>query len=339
MIRFDLTNASAWNHRSGLARVSVRLREELGSAAEPWTWAEGSAPLQAEDWLFTTELFSERERPGIRAFLERPPCRIAALFHDAIPLKLPHVTWPASVARHPEYMKLLSRFDRVWAVSAASREDLLGFWAWQGVARPPPVEVLPLGADANRGVGRGSGARAQSAMCSLVTVGILEPRKNQELLLDAAEALWRDGLPFELHVAGRTNPYFGKPIAARLHAMKARWPGLQYHPDADDRAVAQLLAGARAAVFPTIAEGCGLPLLESLWAGVPCVCSDLPVLLENASGGGCLAVPVGDQRAWETALGLILTDDSLHGRLVREAASRSLPTWSQAARILEEALR
>jgi glycosyltransferase involved in cell wall biosynthesis len=106
--------------------------------------------------------------------------------------------------------------------------------------------------------------------------------------------------------------------------MTARWPGLLYHADADDRAVAELHATARAAVFPTIAEGCGLPLLESLWAGVPCVCSDLPVLLENAAGGGCMAVPVADHRAWKSALRQILSEDSLHARLAREAAAADL---------------
>ena len=88
---------------------------------------------------------------------------------------------------------------------------------------------------------------------------------------------------------------------------------------------------ARASLFPTIAEGCGLPLLESLWQGVPSVCSDLPVLMENASGGGCLPVAVSDHTAWKAALKQILTDDALHARLVHEAVTRPLPTWKEAA--------
>src|SRR6185503_18499856 len=87
------------------------------------------------------------ERPGLAAFLDARACRTAAIFHDAIPLRHPHITWPQSVARHPGYMKLLARFDRIWAVSQASANELTGFWHWQGIERPPPVEVLPLGAD------------------------------------------------------------------------------------------------------------------------------------------------------------------------------------------------
>ncbi len=116
-----------------------------------------------EDRLdLTPELFSEAERPGLHGHsLIGAPCRLAALYHDAIPIKHPAITWPKSVARHPSYMKMLSRFDRVWAVSAASREELLGFWKWQGVSSPPPVEVLPMGADW-AGVARSPGSGAEA---------------------------------------------------------------------------------------------------------------------------------------------------------------------------------
>ena len=59
-------------------------------------------------------------------------------------------------------MKLLSRFDRVWAVSGASRDELLGFWKWQGIADPPPVDVLALGAD-GAGTVRPGGAAVPQA--------------------------------------------------------------------------------------------------------------------------------------------------------------------------------
>ena len=47
-----------------------------------------------------------------------------------------------------------------------------------------------------------------------------------------------------------------------------------------DPAVATLLAGSRALLFPSFAEGYGLPLAEALAAGAPAICSDLPALRE-----------------------------------------------------------
>jgi len=337
MIFFDVTKTGGSGHRSGLMRVSARLAEELGTAARTVNWATWDRRMGASDWFLTSELFSEEERPGLTDFLAACVGRTAAIFHDAIPLKHPHITWPQSVARHPSYLKLLARFSRVWAVSAASRDELLGFWRWQGLDTMPPVDVLALGADFNRAArARRTDARKRDA--SLVSVGILEPRKNQMLLLDAAETLWSEGLNFELNLVGRVNPHFGAPMVARVRALEKRFQGLRYHASADDAAVAALYSQARASVFPTIAEGCGLPLLESLWQGVPCVCSDLPVLRENAASGGCWAVATNDRAAWTDALRRVLTDDALVARLEVEASTRALPVWAEAASALRTAL-
>ncbi len=338
MIYFDTTNASSWGHASGLARVSRRLLGELGASATGARWPEiGKLPGKS-DWILTPELFSEAERPGITALLEKRPCRMAAIYHDAIPIKLPGITWPRSVERHPTYMKLLSRFDRVWAVSRARRDELLGFWKWQGIADPPPVDVLALGADGAGIVRPGGAAAPQASPATIVAVGILEPRKNQAVLLDACEVLRAEGIDFDLHLVGRVNPHFGVPIAERVEAMQVRWPGLRHHAGMGDAALARLVLSSRATAFASLAEGCGLPLLESLWLGVPCVCSDIAPLLENADGGGCSVVAGNGLAGWIEGLRRILVDDSLRARLAAEAASRELPTWSGAARSLRDAL-
>jgi glycosyltransferase involved in cell wall biosynthesis len=337
MIFFDVTKSGGAGHRSGLLRVRARLADELGDSVREVSWTSWDRSMSAGDWFFTAELFSEEERPGFSAFLAARSGRAAAVFHDAIPLKWPQITWPQSVARHPSYMKMLAQFDRVWAVSAASCAELAGFWRWQGLEQVPPLDVLALGADADRAprvTGRVEAVRSKS----LISVGILEPRKNQALLLDVAETLWREGLDFELNLVGRVNPHFGRSLEKRVKALAKKFPGLRHHAAASDAVVAGLYADARASVFPTIAEGCGLPLLESLWQGVPCVCSDLPVLLENANGGGCWPVMTNDRAAWTEVLRRVLTDGELAVRLRNEARSRKLPTWAAAAETLRAAL-
>ncbi len=337
MIFFDTTSASSWRHSSGLARVSRRLLGELGASAAGAGWPQIAGMAGKDDWFLTPELFSEAERPGFASFLGGRTCRLAAVYHDAIPIKHPAITWPRSVGRHPGYMKLLARFDRVWAVSQASRDELLGFWRWQGVPDPPPVEVLALGAD-GPGAGRAPVAGAREGPPRIVATGILEPRKNQGVLIDACEALRREGLEMELHLVGRVNPHFGLGIRKRIAAAGKRWPGLRHHPGMGDPELAGLIRTARATAMPSIAEGCGLPLLESLWMGVPCVCSDIAPLVENAREGGCLVVAGNTPDGWRDALRRVLTDDALHARLCAEAAGRPLPTWSAAAETLRRAL-
>ena len=336
MIYFDVTKSSAVRHRSGLARLSERLREELGVDAQTGSWNDIRDRAKADDWFVTTELFSEAERPGFTEFLNQRTCRTAAIFADAIPMKHPQITWPQSVARHPSYLKMLGRFEKVWAISHASREELTSYWKWLGLERTPPVQTLPLGADLRR-VPRGR--RATSAeQRGLLCVGILEPRKNQRFLLEVCEELWTSGMTFDLHIVGRVNPHFGAPVVAQIKSLQKKFSGLLYHEAARDDVLAGLYGSVRATVFPTIAEGCGLPLLESLWHGVPCVCSDLPVLRENSDGGGCIAAEVNSHEAWTKALRTVLQDDVEHARLTQEALARPLPRWSETADRLRSGL-
>jgi glycosyltransferase involved in cell wall biosynthesis len=350
MIYYDTTKMGSVRHRSGLTRVSGRLQEEFGGLVTPVGWdgarrgfvsGKERAPvaLTAADWLFTVELFSDSERPGFADFVRSRPCRLAAMFHDAIPLRWPHITWPQSVQRHPGYMGLLAGFDRVFAISEASRRDLTGFWRWQGVTPRAQVDLVELGADfdgENRV--RRDALIPDKGRAALLCVGIVEPRKNQAFLLDVAETLWRDGLDFDLHVVGRVNPHFGAPVRERMKRLEKRERRFRFHEAAGDRELGRLYATARAVVFPTIAEGCGLPLLEALWRGVPCVCSDLPVLRENADGGGCLAARVNDAADWAVKLRIVLTDAEANRRLQEAAMARELPRWTETAAALRRAL-
>jgi glycosyltransferase involved in cell wall biosynthesis len=292
------------------------------------------------DWLLTVELFSSAERPGFGEWMGRRECRLAAMFYDAIPLRFPQVTWPQSVQRHPLHMKMLAEFDRVFAISRASQKDLTGFWQWQGVAPRATVTTIDFGADFD-GSERVLAPRTAppGSRPKLLCVGIVEPRKNQGFLLDVCEALWRDGLDFELHIVGRLNPHFGAPLGKRFGQTQRRESRLHFHAAASDTVLKQLYTEAHAVALPTQAEGCGLPLLEALWHGVPCVCSDLPVLRENADDGGCLTATVNNESDWRAKLRAVLPAGTESRRLQTAAMARPLPRWAGTAKALLDALR
>ncbi|HEY4302422.1 MAG TPA: glycosyltransferase [Candidatus Didemnitutus sp.] len=350
MIYYDVTKMAGADGRSGLTRVSSRLWHELGKSVRPVRWDKRSGGWRdnatgagiegtAADWLLTVELFSEAERPGWGGFLRRRTMRLAAVFHDAIPLRWPHITWPQSVQRHPEYIKSLAGFDRVWAVSAASLTDLTGFWRWQGTRPVATVSTVDLGSDFDGSerelalTGTGAG-RPQ-----LLSVGIVEPRKNQAFLLGVCQQLWNSGVDFELHVVGRENPHFGRPIARLLEKEQRRERRFHFHGAIGDEKLHGLYARASAVVFPTLAEGCGLPLFESLWRGVPCLASDLPPIRESAEGGGCRLFPVGDARAWAEGIRGFLDSPESRAELRHQAMHRPLPRWCDTAGTLLAGLR
>jgi glycosyltransferase involved in cell wall biosynthesis len=118
----------------------------------------------------------------------------------------------------------------------------------------------------------------------LLFVGLLSRRKNLETLLRAFESVAATDRDVSLVLSGQPSHGF-EAIVAALGGLRARARVrfLGFVPEAE---LPALYTAATALVFPSLAEGFGLPLLEALACGTPVVASDLPVFREI--GGDCV---------------------------------------------------
>jgi len=94
-----------------------------------------------------------------------------------------------------------------------------------------------------------------------------------------------------------------------------------------DLELAGYLAGARALLFPSLAEGFGLPLIEALSSGTPVIASDLPVFREIGQNIPDFLDPI-DGPAWERTVMAYAEEVSppRTAQLERMAGYRA-PTW------------
>lgn len=271
--------------------------------------------------FLTAELFS----PQVAASLPGSFPRVA-VFHDAIALRFPELAPPGTVARFPGYLQELLKFDGIAAVSEESRDSLLAYWHWLGAANPPPVKAIPLGVDPPRAA-RPAPAAARPGLPVVLSVGTLEGRKNHLALLEACELLWARGEKFELRLVGSVQRQTGRAALARLRALQLAGRPLRYDGPLADAAVDAAYADCAFTVYPSLAEGFGLPVIESLARGRPCICSAHGALGELSHGGGCLALGDLEPASLATAIARLLDSPAELTALAAAASTRTFRTW------------
>ncbi len=170
----------------------------------------------------------------------------------------------------------------------------------------------------------------------VLSVGTLEGRKNHAALLDACERLWAGGVSFELRLIGAARPETAQAVLERIATLQAAGRPLRYDGVVDDGALAEAYAACLFTVYPSLMEGFGLPVSESLARGKPCVCSGHGALGESARGGGCLLLEAVDAASLAGAMGRLLSDKPVLERLGAEARARKFKSAAGYAREVRE---
>lgn len=215
------------------------------------------------------------DRPAaIRRVLKATGGRFVSLVHDLIPIQLPEYNRPGHDLKHVERMRTVAGLSDVVIVNSDDTGAALApFLAEAG--RAPPLVSAPLGVHVSATDARRTRHEAKAPY--FVCISTIEPRKNHLLLFNIWRRLAEGGAVPKLHLAGHRGWHNEAALDVIERSASLR-PHLVEHKALSDRDMGELLAGARALLMPSFAEGYGLPVAEALAAGVPVLCSDLPTL-------------------------------------------------------------
>lgn len=287
-------------------------------------------------WLLQGEIVFEAQGPQRRSSARSLGLKVAAIFYDAIPVT--HPQWVPDQAirdNHAAYMRGLAECDRVLAISHDACAQLTRFWREAGV-RPRavaktcwiPGELSAAPRPSVTGSPPVAGMRLR-----LLCVSTLEPRKNHRTLLAAmAELSTRHpDLDWQLDLVG--NRYAGgDDIVRAVEEAAAQDHRIVWHGVVDDAVLNQFYARAHLTIYASRVEGYGMPIVESLWHGRPCICHHEGVMAELAAEGGCLTVDMTNPSALAESIHTLATDESTYRTLAETALQRHIPTWRSYAR-------
>jgi len=313
---------------SSRRRPTWSIRQKLTGYARRCFYQDGHALKNHFEALIVPEVFSEdnyNNLPRLASNLDSGP-RIA-IFHDSIPLKFPHLSSPKTIARLSCYMQQLATFDAVAPNSEASKNDLLEAWNALHIKNIPLVKALPLCVEQKNEpkIQFSYDKTTKNILC----VGSIEGRKNHVALLEAAETLWAKGEDFQLTLVGLLNHESGQKAKTLIDALKEKKRDLRWLGSVNEEILNFEYSQAYFTIYPSLYEGFGLPVLESLVRGIPCVSSMGGALKETAQGGGCLLMEDTSSQSIADCLARLLHDEALHRALVQEALNRKFRTWDE----------
>jgi len=309
------------------------LRQRTASYAQRLLGRKGSLPKSSG--FIAPELFSTKVSSHLSEVFSVTEGPRIAIFYDAIPLKFPELTPAGTVARLPGYLRELLQFDGIAAISKDSATSLKDYWAWLGVRQHPPVHAIPLGVDQIDANSVGpSVATPAAGVPRVLSVGTIEGRKNHLALLDAAEILWSEGLVFELELLGLARHDTASKALKKIDALKRSDRSLIYRGSVPDRELEIAYRQCAFTVYPSLIEGFGLPVIESLQYGRPCVCSGHGALAESALGGGCITLESVNAASLADAMRRLLKNPVELNDLVTGAQSRRFKSWNEYAQNL-----
>ena len=255
------------------------------------------------------------------------PCPTVVTIHDLIWRRSPR-DYAAIDRRLYElkYRRSARAATRIIAISECPRRDIVSDWGidpgkidviYQGC---DPIFTRPVTYDDRERVHRAYSLPARY----IITVGTVQPRKNQLLAVRALEALPAD---VELLIVGGSARGYGEEIDryAASRGLAGRIRRLSGIPFAD---LPALYALASLSSYTSRYEGFGLPLVESLSVGTPAIaCTGS--CLEEAAGEGAVYVDPDDAAAYARAAGAIIAHTHVRDRLAakgRRHVSRFTPT-------------
>jgi len=289
--------------------------------------------LRAGNTLLIPDLCWDNRIRSWAAMAARPGKKIA-IFHDAMPLRLPGQA-DSQDKLFAEYVRQLGQMDLVICISREVEADLRRYWAEFDIA-PRPTRVLnwPVPFEEER-----PNHPPNRAARRIIYVSRLKLRKNHLVLFEACERLWAQGTDFALDLIGIEDAFTDtRKILRRMRALAKKGRRVQWRKHISDAELAQAYRECSFTVFPSQLEGFGLPIIESLWHGRPVICGGSGAIGEVAAGGGCLLVDQNDPGALATAIGALLNDAALYDRLYDEARRRAFRSWGDYGRELDELL-
>lgn len=289
--------------------------------------------IKNNDILLVPEIFHKDLMLGINQVKkEYKNITLIAIFHDAIALDYPELTPKKTVERMPIYMDNLLHFDGIAAISEQSAKQLKNYWNNCEIIKTnkktPKIEVISLGCEFKKILNIEYDLnKNEKKVPMLLCVSSIEKRKNHITLLKAAKSLWDEGHIFRLKLVGIANYETGKDVINFINELQSKQYLIEWTKSISDEDLIKNYENALFTIYPSLIEGFGLPIIESIFYKKPCICSNKGAISEIAKKGGCLMTNVENDLMLKNCIKTLLTNVDVLQKLILETKKIKIKSW------------
>jgi glycosyltransferase involved in cell wall biosynthesis len=253
-----------------------------------------------------------------------------SLIHDIIPIKYPEICVQEFVKEFKKwFIGVAVRSDALVCVTKSVADDIIDYASKAHISLPDSIGWSHHGCD----ISLTTEPRLSEDVARLVldkgpillSVSTVEPRKGYGIALDAMGIVWAKSNDVRYVIVGRYG-WSSDALALRIRSHPEYGERLFWLEDASDSDLAALYRAAHSLVFPSVAEGFGLAVVEAARFDLPAVVSDIPVFRE-IGGDGTTFFEVANSNDLAEKLNEVLSQP-------KKAPNMSVLTWDQSTKNL-----
>lgn len=268
------------------------------------------------------------------SYLHHNGITVGSIFYDAIPVERPDLCDKTVTDNHKVYMINLAKSEIIFPIAEHNKISLEKYWKENNV-EGTTVETVLLGAQME-GVERFSEKHKDydTDNIKILFVSTLEPRKNHIRLLKGFDIMMKKHpeLSDKIHLCMIGNKYVNNnEIPDFVNQFCEEHENVEWLGVVNDELLKQKYLECSFTVYPSEVEGFGMPIIESVWYGKPCLCSDSGSIGELARIGGCCVTDVLNPESIAKSLYKLCTDKNYYLKLQNEACERNVTSWEEYA--------
>ena len=336
-----LDDSSIYRFRADMRTIP----DKFGSPARPKVGSNivvaGSAWMQ-----------NSRYTDSVVRLVEANDMVLTIVVYDLVPILFPQ--WYVkgySAVFERNLSELCARASNIMCISNSTVNDLKQFLGAQSDER---IGILPLGLSLDVSMNNAEMSRLESVGLKskpllvdgvpsrpfVLAVGSVHPRKNYQLLYN----IWNEAascsdqkLPDLVIVGG-----YGWHSDELKHAIEsAPTTACSWHvlTGVDDEQLSELYRQCMFTVYPSLYEGWGLPVAESLAFGKPCICSNRSSIPEVAPKELLVSLDPLDFQSWRSQITAMIRNRATREALmVRIKEKFRQIEWSDSGAVLQNKL-